>query len=142
MSVPAQNPADVLEFFERTIADQIHLTAIDPEKHRGVAARDFGTNFTDAQIWAQARNAEGFNVYYTVNRVRSGLNAKPAKGDIAEVRFAHVDVDPPKGKAFSYEAREAAYKLLLAASPSVIIWSGNGWQALWRLGKDVSTDEV
>lgn len=56
MSVPAQNPADVLEFFQRTIADQIHLTAIDPEKHRGVAARDFGTNFTDAQIWAQARN--------------------------------------------------------------------------------------
>ena len=37
-------PSDVFEFFETTIADQIHLTAIDPKKRSGLVARDFGTD--------------------------------------------------------------------------------------------------
>ena len=32
MSSPEQSLRDVAEFFEKTISDQIHLTAIDPEK--------------------------------------------------------------------------------------------------------------
>jgi hypothetical protein len=143
MSAPDQNPADVVEFFEKTIPDQIHLTAIDPEKRRPVIARDFGSDVTAAVEWALECNTEGRNVYYTVNCVRTGVNTKPRKDDIVAVRFAHVDVDPPKGAAsFTVEEREAAYERLLAAAPTTINWSGNGWQALWRLDTGTSVEEV
>jgi hypothetical protein len=143
MSAPEQKLADVVEFFEKTIADQIHLTAIDPEKRCPTIARDFGTDAAGAAKWASDRNAEGRNVYYTVNRVREGVNTKPRKEDIVGVRFAHVDIDPPKGKpSFTVEEGEAAYERLLAASPSMINWSGNGWQALWRLDPGTSVEDV
>lgn len=143
MSAPEQNPADVLEFFEKTISDQIHLTAIDPEKSSGTVGRDFGTDVKSAAAWASEKNSAGFNLHYTVNRVRDGLNAKPTKADITAVRFAHVDIDPPKGSAsFTPEEREAAYDRLHAAEPCTINWSGNGWQGLWRLDGGVSHDEV
>lgn len=59
------------------------------------------------------------------------------------VRFAHIDIDPPKeGASFTEGEREDAYSRLLAAKPSTINWSGNGWQGLWRLGEGVSKEEV
>lgn len=143
MSAPKQIRADVGEFFEKTIPEQIHLTSIDPEKRTGVIAKDFGSDVKAATDWTLKRNAEGRNVYVTVNRVRDGVNRKPNKDDITGVRFAHVDVDPPKGKAsFTVEEGEAAYERLLAASPTTINWSGNGWQALWRLEPGTSVEDV
>jgi hypothetical protein len=141
--IPNTNPADIQEFFKKTIPDQIHLTAIDPTKGRRAVGKDSGTDAEAASRWALRHNAEGFNVYFTTNRVRPGLGAERNKGDIVGVRFAHVDVDPPKGAAsFTPEQREAAYERLKAASPSMINWSGNGLQALWRLEESVSIDEV
>ena len=141
--IPNTNPADIQEFFKKTIPDQIHLTAIDPKKARRAVGKDSGTDAEAASRWALQHNAEGFNVYFTTNRVRPGLGAERNKGDIVGVRFAHVDVDPPKGVAsFTPEQREAAYERLKAASPSLINWSGNGLQALWRLEEGVSIDEV
>lgn len=136
---PVANPQDVREFFEKTIPDQIHLTAIDPKKSLPTVGRDFGEDVAAALVWARERNAEGLNVYYAVNRIRDGLNKRADKGDITAIRFAHVDIDPPKGRASFTEAqKDAAYGLLVAASPSVIIWSGNGWQGLWRVSDGVS----
>ena len=83
------------------------------------------------------------NVYYTVNRVRSGKATKPSKADITAVRFAHVDVDPPKGRAsFTEEEKHALEARLLGTDPCSIIWSGNGVQALWRLDEGVSVDHI
>lgn len=143
MSIPDHNPADVIEFFEKTIPDQIHLTAIDPEKKRRPVGIDFSGDTTAAADWAIERNSEGFNVYFTVNRVRDGVNDKPSKDDIIAIRFGHVDVDPPKGcAAFTMEEREAAYDRLIAASPCTINWSGNGWQALWRVPEGITVAQV
>lgn len=143
MNLPEQNPADVAEFFAKTIPDQVHLSVIDPKRHQPVEGMDFGTNAQAAAMWALERNAAGMNVYYTVNRVRSGVATKPSKGDIIAVRFAHVDVDPPKGSAsFTEEGKRAVEALLLDADPSTIIWSGNGAQALWRLGDGVDIGDV
>lgn len=141
--IPDTNPADIQEFFKKTIPDQIHLTAIDPKKGRRPVGKDSGTDAEAASRWALQHNAEGFNVYFTTNRVRPGLGAERNKGDIVGVRFAHVDIDPPKGAAsFTPEQRKAAYEQLKAASPSLINWSGNGLQALWRLEEGVGIDEV
>ena len=136
------NPADIQEFCQKTIADQIHLTAIDPEKRSGVVARDFGTDVSAAVSWASKLNADGWNIHYTVNAVRAGVCSKPSKADIIGPRFAHVDIDPPKGEAFTDEQRDDVFARLLDASPSTIIWSGNGVQALWRLEDGVTAEEV
>jgi hypothetical protein len=143
MSAPEQKLADTLEFFERTISGQIHLTAIDPEKRRPTIGQDFGTDVSAAVKWAAEQNAAGMNVYFAVNRIRDGLHDRAKKEDVTAIRFAHVDIDPPKGRAsFTEEEREHAYSRLLAAKPSTINWSGNGWQGLWRLGEGASEDEV
>lgn len=137
------NSADMMEFFENTIPDQIHLTAIDPEKSANTIGRDFGTDIQAAANWALARNAEGKGVYYSVNRVRSGLHKKPSKPDFVGVRYAHVDVDPPKGHAsFTPEGRHAVEQQLVDAEPCTIVCSGNGYQALWRLEDGVSFEDV
>lgn len=143
MTEPQQTPIEVRKFFNKTIPDQMHLTAIDPNKIRPTIGKDFGTDAEAACRWALERNAEGYNVYFTVNLVRDGVNSKPSKADIEGIRFAHVDIDPPKRVAsFTPEQREAAYERLKAAAPSIIIWSGNGWQGFWRVDDGVSIDEV
>lgn len=143
MSAPEPNLADTLEFFERTISGQIHLTAIDPEKSRPTIGEDFGTDVIAAVKWAAEQNAVGMNVYFAVNRIRDGLHDRAKKEDVTAIRFAHIDIDPPKeGASFTEEEREDAYSRLLAAKPSTINWSGNGWQGLWRLGEGVSKEEV
>lgn len=130
---------DLETFLTTTLGDQIHLVAIPPDDGATVG-RDFGIAFEAAARWARDRNAEGMNVYFTVNRVRSGVNKKPAKADIVAVRCAHVDIDPPKdGSAWD---AEAAYQQLADApiEPTFVNWSGNGWQAFWRLGDATVTE--
>ena len=134
---------DVLEFFEKTIADQIHLTAIDPTGSRAAESRDFDTDAHAACAWALARNVLGINIYFTVNRARSNNGASRKKSDIVAIRFAHVDVDPPKDTAgWTEEEREEALQRLKRSDPSIIISSGNGLQALWRQDDGVSVDQI
>lgn len=124
-------PEEILEFFEQIIPDQIHLSAIDPNKRRPLIARDFGADALAAMKWALERNAQGDNVYFSVNRVRSGLNSKPSKADIVGVRFCHLDKDPPKGAAsFTADEKRAVEQQLMALDPRTIVFSGNGYQAI------------
>ena len=73
------------------------------------------------------------NIYYTVNPTKGDVTKKPSKGDIAHVD-SHVDIDPSDS-----ETPEQAKKRGMAAlaafelRPTVIVDSGNGIQALWRL---------
>ena len=124
--------------FFQTIADQIHLVAIVPDGP--TQGRSFGSKVQAAQEWASERNAQGMNIYWTVNCVRPNFHRKPSKKDIIDVRYAHIDIDPPKdGSPFD---REAAISKLSSApiQPSFTIWSGNGVQAFWRV-KDISHEQ-
>jgi len=128
------------EFFTSTIPDQIHLTAITPDGP--TEAKDFGQDIIAAVQWAKHRNIDGKNVYFTVNRVRSGVGKKPTKNDIIGCRFAHLDIDPPNdGSPWD---KDAAYRKLLNApvKPSSVNWSGNGWQAFWRLKDKATIDQI
>lgn len=121
------------------LLDQIHLVAIKPDG--GTTGRDFGTDQEAAIDWATAQNSSGRNIYWTVNRVRSGVDKKPAKVDIVGARFAHVDIDPPKDG--SEWDRGAALEQLQSLSPSMILDSGNGVQAFWRLdGQEYAHEQV
>lgn len=74
------------------------------------------------------------NMYYVLNPVVAAVTKNPTKEQIAQVEYFHVDVDPDKR---SSEPIESQKKKILAAlrakSPTFIIDSGGGMQALWRL---------
>jgi AAA domain/RepB DNA-primase from phage plasmid len=112
--------------------DQIHLCAI-PAKGGAVIGFDFGVDSDVAIAWAEQQNAAGAGIYWTVNGVNPGCNRKPAKADITSARFAFVDIDPPKdGGPFDKPAMLAKLQAS-PAPPSIVIDSGGGLQALWRL---------
>ena len=145
MKVPPINIAGILMFFDQTIPDKIHLVAIAPDSARPTIGMDFGPNSQAAAEWAVARNKEGMGVYFTINEVLPGLHKKPAKTDIVDLRFAHVDIDPPKdGSAFNADELKAVVGQLRTAviPPSTINGSGNGVQALWRLYGHLTQDQL
>lgn len=117
-----------------TDVGQVHLVAIDPDGKYPVEGRDFGSVAEAALNFALRVNADGLNIYWSVNEVRSGLHKKPTKADIIAARFAHVDIDPPKdGRSFD-KAAELALLDAMPCPPSFVIDSGGGIQAFWRLG--------
>ena len=68
-----------------------------------------------------------------MNRLRaSARNIKAKKPDIEAVRALHVDVD-------IYDEATLAALRAFSPKPTVIVFSGGGYQALWRLSEP-STD--
>lgn len=130
MGTIAFNPDDARKLFSKL--DQIHLVYLHPNGV-GVHAKEFETDVDAAIEAAEKASANGFNIYWTVNYVRPGLNKKPTKADITHARFVHVDIDPPKtGGAFDKGEITAAL-LEIDMPPSFVIDSGGGLQAFWRL---------
>jgi Protein of unknown function (DUF3987) len=130
MATIAFRAADARLLFENL--DQIHLVYLHPNGV-GVHGKEFGTDVEAALEDAARANANGFNIYWTVNYVRPGLNKKPDKASITHARFVHVDIDPPKtGGAFDKREITAALGEI-DQPPSFIIDSGGGLQAFWRL---------
>jgi len=126
-------------FLAHYLRDYIHLVAITPDGP--IAGRYFGSDAAAASEWAARENAAGRNLYWTVNMVTPGLDKKPSKQDIVGIRCAHVDIDPPK--VGDWDKAAALSTLQARGAPSVVIDSGNGWQALWWVNEvtDVATIE-
>lgn len=74
------------------------------------------------------------NLYFAVNPLRAPRNKKATKKDVAALAWLHVDIDPRDGSDFQ-EERQRIKATLEAFSPlpTVIIDSGGGFQAFWRL---------
>lgn len=85
------------------------------------------------------------NMYWTPNPVKRVLVTKPSKGDIREVAWLWVDIDPKKGRDLRGE-RERILALLRSLpadgipAPSLIVDSGGGYQAFWKLAEPVLVD--
>lgn len=140
MSTPKAKP-EVARAFLETL-DQIHLVVIHPNGLK-VVGHEFTTSVDAAVEFASLHNADGLNVYWTVNNVALGTHKKPTKRDITGARFVHVDIDPPKtGGKFDRLAIIGALDSL-TVPPSVIIDSGGGLQAFWRLdGRHENLDAI
>lgn len=126
----AFDPAIARELFAGL--EQIHLVYIHPNGV-GVHGYDFRTDIERALTEAGKANADGFNIYWTVNIVRPGLNKKPGKADITHARYVHVDIDPPKSGGAFDKGEIVAALLDIDKPPSIVIDSGGGLQAFWRL---------
>lgn len=116
------------------------LSAIVPDgKIRTNTFRDPKT----AHQWIDAVNG-GENLYFHVNSTGDAtLFDKAKKKDIVAADWLHVDVDP---SGDDIEAERAAILDRIKSHsppPSVVIDSGNGYQAFWHLAEpiDTTTDE-
>lgn len=130
MADPKFNPDEARALFAGL--DQIHLVCIHPNGLK-IVGKEFGTYIDNAVEYAEAMNAQGMNVYWSVNNVRSNLHAKAGKRDVTAARFCQVDIDPPKtGGAFD-KGSIIEGMAQMECPPSFIIDSGGGLNAFWRL---------
>lgn len=119
------------------------LVAISPDKKGAPTAVTF-TDAAKAEAWAQEQNKTR-NLYFGVNPTSEIIHKKPSKNDISRLEWLHVDVDPRVGEDFE-EERQRIKSLLNGGMPkdipppSLVIDSGGGYQAFWRLTEPLRLD--
>ncbi len=148
-SMSRANPAEINSFLETVRSEGLqNLCAISPNGGR-VDGRTFKMpdEIDEAVKWAVDRNESGLNLYWTVNPVKTRVSTKPTKADITAVEILHADIDPDTSDGYM-AGRESLLndtQNRLKNSqypPSLIVDSGNGLQAFYRLDKPVSDPSV
>lgn len=127
--MPDGNTDEAVEFLENMFLNQpCHLVAISPTGR--VEAITFGSwEFDTARDWIDARQGED-NLYFHVNALRKTVqHKKAAKNDVAEALFVHVDIDET-------DAHDRI--LSFAPPPTVVVFSGGGYHAYWKLADPAS----
>lgn len=118
------------------------LVGIHPGGGQGTQARWFTTSAA-AEAWARKLNDDGWNLYFTLNGTEA-IGKKPTREEITELAWLHVDLDPAEGEDLD-EARERMLSALWnppgdVPAPTAIIFTGNGYQAIWRLETPIALD--
>ena len=115
------------------------LVAIHPVRGDNIKARTFNTPLTqEVHSWVEDLNNNGYNLYFSVNPLRTRLSKKARKQDILAGEYCHVDIDPDLSDSFSSGRSKLIDELVpeLVASPippSFIVDSGNGLGVFYRL---------
>lgn len=112
------------------------LVAIPPEKI-GIEAATFFPNEKEACLeWLEQRNAKR-NLYFHLNKVSGRLSRKASKADMKQAEWLHVDVDPRKDHDIPTEQKRILDAFRNPPNdiprPTLIIFSGGGYQAFWKL---------
>lgn len=117
------------------------LTAIQTDR-KAIATKTFRPKDEDALVaWLSLYNGNR-NLYFHVNTTINDLSKKAEREDIKEVPWLHVDIDPRAGENLEDE-KARCYGLLTTKlpegvpPPSVIIFSGGGYQAFWKLKEPI-----
>lgn len=118
------------------------LTAIVPD------GRITTTTFTANQIepmarWIRSRSGHQ-NLYFTVNSTGDETHhKKPRKTDIRTAEWLHVDVDPAVGEDLAMARTKILERLQnFSPLPHVIVDSGGGYQAFWRIAPSEDLEDV
>lgn len=116
------------------------LTAIPVDEGRTSTSSFTGADDRDLLPWLERMGAN-HNIYYALNPLRRPLTSKAKREDVKAMAWLHVDVDPRAGEDIEAE-QERAVGLLREPpgdlpKPTAIIFSGGGYQALWRLDTPV-----
>ena len=117
------------------------LTAIDPSKKKPPSTQSFGPGDARSMTaWINAWQGKR-NLYFSVNRPRADLHDRAKKIDITEMLALHVDVDPRAGHDLKEERERILPKLRAhEPAPSVVVFSGGGYQAFWLLEEPLAVD--
>lgn len=133
--LPSHDTAESIEFLERfapkdtwVLVAIFHNHTIETTSFSVGKARAAATT-----AWIEACQGRA-NIYFQVNPPIRPLSSKARKEDILRIDWLHVDVDPRKGEGLAAE-RERILRLLRGykKEPTVIIDSGGGFQAFWKL---------
>jgi hypothetical protein len=112
------------------------LTAIEPDAQPPkIETRTFTPDRAgEAAHWIDKHQRDRRNVYYSVNRpTPSAYRKKATKNAIAEIVAMHVDIDLV-GQRNEEEEHCILQRLRQhPPKPTLIMFSGGGYQALWRL---------
>lgn len=134
-----------VEFLQRLRPSGPWLLAAIPPEGGAPVCRSFGPDdLAGLAAWLEQHQGQR-NLYYHLNPTAAGLRSKAKKGDITAVEWLHVDIDPRAGEDLQ-EERSRAFSLLSDSlpkgipAPTVVVDSGGGYQALWRLDAPVHVD--
>lgn len=127
-----------VEFLKMFRPDDVWvITAIAPDTGR-IITRSFAPSEADRLLDFLAAIGNERNIYFHVNPTIHPLSRKARISDIRAVRWLHVDSDP-RPQEDPAEERARMVKRLTSHSqpPTVIVDSGGGIQAFWRLQEEV-----
>lgn len=131
-----------------------NLMAISPDRKQLDSATLW--NSQDAFSWVEKHNGEK-NIYFLVNEATEAFNnkkkpngspddkKKASKTDMEAGLWLHIDIDPEEGQDIEDE-RKRALDLLTdrlpkgIPDPTVIIFSGGGFQGFWKLRSPYKLD--
>lgn len=128
------NTQESVEFLQRLYAEgPWALTGISPDKKTIKTATFWPGGEMKLAAWL-GENVGKLNIYFHVNRPMGELRKKAEKTDIEAMHYLHVDIDPRAGEDIE-EERKRALDILRSANPAptIIIDSGGGFQAFWKL---------
>jgi hypothetical protein len=112
------------------------LTAISPDC-KSLDTQTFFPRDQDLLVRWLDHNNHRNNLYWHVNPVIRPVTRKAERTDIARVCYLHVDIDPRPGADLTQEQARILGLFRFPpggiARPSVIVFSGGGYQAFWRL---------
>jgi hypothetical protein len=143
--LPVHDTEAAVAFVREVLGNRATLTAIGQDTG-AIETRAFPDLFDMARIKAMTDWIEQYqgkrNLYWTINSTLKPMNKKPAETDIKSMDYLHVDCDP---RAVNDPPEEARPRILATLGkypkpPTVIIDSGNGFQALWKLNSPQPID--
>src|SRR5215217_3472303 len=125
------NTEKVVEFLLKYGNQKFCLSAIDPDG--AIETVTFGRGQEkEMGSWID-KYQDKRNLYYQVNLVRGWLNNKPKKEENEFCDGLHTDIDLPGRESRDKERANALNKLHdYKMPPTIIVDSGNGYQARWR----------
>lgn len=144
MSTPERNNDAAVEFLRKwSMNGPWALTAIDPMKVNELTGGLFQADEEPKlRAWLDRHGELGHNIYFSVNTViPDKFGNKARREGIAKMTHLHVDIDPRAGEDIKTERTRILKQINNppqgVPKPSVIIFSGGGYQAFWTLAEPI-----
>lgn len=143
-SVPKGDSKKAVDFLKWWNEDRNRsILSIHPET-RAIRAYTFTKDEDDKMLAQIERLQHVESVYFAVNELKEPINGarKASKTDVRAARWLQVDKDPVPRRDFN-EERERIFRALknYKIKPNVIIDSGGGGQAFWRIETPIILEE-
>ena len=138
---PEPNYSESIEFLRRWSPEgPWALTYISLDRKEIKAAFFSPGQEKELLSWLEQHGATK-NIYFSVNRLLREFRVKAEREDVASLDWLHVDIDPRPGEDVAKE-QVRALKLLREHKlpPTVIVFSGGGYQGFWRLREPMRID--
>lgn len=120
------------------------VVAFNPDGSGGSAGLTFrASNVDEGRAFINKHNGR-WNLYFHMNALVRDLNKKAAKTDIQSLDCLHIDQDPLPDRDLKTE-QDIIFDSFLTPpagipAPSVIIFSGGGYQGFWRLEEPLQVE--